>query len=104
LSKRELSARRSTRLAIQIPVILTSLDPAYCFHKECKTAIVKLVSNGATKKGRVVLAIPFLRIFHGFWEWSSTAQGTFGKWNIRQQTGAPESRKRVSRRPMPVSC
>jgi hypothetical protein len=71
-------ARRSTRLGLQIPVVLTSLDPACDFHEECKTAFVnvhgcaivvrerlpdktpvvlKLVSNGALKKGRVALAI-----------------------------------------------
>jgi hypothetical protein len=87
LSKRELAARRSTRLALQIPVLLTSLDPAYFFRKECKTAIVnahgcgiivpqllnnqtpvtvELVTNGATKRGRVVLAIPLLENFSWF--------------------------------------
>ena len=76
-------ARRPTRLALQIPVIRTSLDPAYCFRKECKTAIVnahgcgiivpqllnhqtpvtvELASNGATKRGRL-LAIPLLESF-----------------------------------------
>jgi hypothetical protein len=77
-------ARRSTRLALQIPVILTSLDPAWAFRKECKTAVVnahgcgiivpqllnnqtpvtvELASNGANKNGRVVLAIPLLENF-----------------------------------------
>ena len=77
-------ARRSTRLALQIPVIVTSLDPAGDFRKECKTAVVnahgcgivvpqllnnqtpvtvELVSNGANKNGRVVLAIPLLENF-----------------------------------------
>ena len=74
-------ARRSTRLSLQIPVVVTSLDPACDFHKECKTVFVsahgcavvvrerlkddtpvtmKLVSNGASKTGRVVLAVPLL--------------------------------------------
>jgi hypothetical protein len=87
LSKREHATRRSTRLALQIPVILTSLDPAYFFRKECKTAIVnahgcgiivpqllnnqtpvtvELVSNGANKNGRVVFAIPLLENFSWF--------------------------------------
>jgi hypothetical protein len=75
------NVRRSTRLALQIPVVVTSLDPACHFHKECKTAVVnahgcgviaterlkdgtpvmmKLIANGASKKGRVVLAIRLL--------------------------------------------
>ena len=79
--RRKNDARRSTRLALQIPVILTSLDPTYSFRKECKTAFVnahgcaiivrerlpdetpvmlRLVSNGALKKGRVVLAVALL--------------------------------------------
>jgi hypothetical protein len=74
-------ARRSTRLSLQIPVVVTSLDSARDFYVECKTAFVnahgcaivvgerlpdetpvmlKLVSNGALKKGRVVLAVALL--------------------------------------------
>lgn len=77
-------ARRSTRLSLQIPVIVTSRDPAWDFRKECKTVVVnahgcgvivpqllknqtpvmvELVSNGAGKKGCVVLAIPLLENF-----------------------------------------
>jgi hypothetical protein len=73
--------RRSTRLSLQIPVVVTSLDPACDFYKECKTVFVnahgcaiivperlpdetpvmlKLVSNGALKKGCVVLAVGLL--------------------------------------------
>jgi hypothetical protein len=84
LDNRKTPGRRSTRLALQIPVILTSLDPAYSFRKECKTAIVnaqgcgivvpqlldnqtpvtvELVSNGASRRGHVVLAIPLLENF-----------------------------------------
>ena len=87
MSKRELGARRSTRLALQIPVILTSLDPACDFHKECKTVFVnahgcgiivpqllnnktpvtvELVSSGAKKNGLVVLAISLLENFSWF--------------------------------------
>jgi hypothetical protein len=71
-------ARRSTRLSLQIPVVVISLDPACDFHEECNTVVInaqgcgvivrerlkdetpvmmKLVSNGALKKGRIVLAI-----------------------------------------------
>jgi len=81
LEKRKNDARRSTRLPLQIPVVLTSLDPACGFRKECKTVVVNvhgcgvivperldnetpvmvnLVSNGASKNGRVVLGIPLL--------------------------------------------
>ena len=81
MERRNNAARRSTRLSLQIPVVVTSLDPACDFHKECKTAFVnahgcaiivrerlpdetpvmlKLVSNGALKKGRVVLAVALL--------------------------------------------
>jgi hypothetical protein len=80
-------ARRSTRLSLQIPVVVTSLDPACDFHKECKTAFVnahgcgiiapqllnyqtpvtvELVSNGANKNGRVVLVIPLSENFSWF--------------------------------------
>jgi hypothetical protein len=79
--ERRKNARRSTRLSLEIPVVITSLDPACGFRKECKTVMVnahgcgvifperlkdetplmvKLVSNGVSKKGRVVLAIPLL--------------------------------------------
>jgi hypothetical protein len=74
-------ARRSIRLSLRIPVLVTSLDSARDFYEECKTAFVnahgcaiivrerlpdetpvmfKLVSNGALKKGRVVLAVALL--------------------------------------------
>src|SRR5260370_25200432 len=72
-------ARRSTRLTRQIAITITSVDPANDFRVECTTVvinahgcgviireqlfkdtlvIVKLVSNGRSKKGRVVLSIP----------------------------------------------
>lgn len=75
------ATRRSTGLPKEIAVVLTSLDPGCAFRKECKTVVVnahgcgviaperlrdetplmvKLVSNGARKKGRVVLSIPLL--------------------------------------------
>jgi hypothetical protein len=38
----------------------------------------------------------FLRIVHGFWEWSLTPQAILGASKSRQQTGAHERRKRVS--------
>jgi hypothetical protein len=50
-----------------------------------------------TRTAGLCLPSRFLRIFHGFWEWSLTAQGTFGTSTIRQETGAPEGHKRVSR-------
>src|SRR5260370_28038058 len=77
--ERQNDGRRSTRLARQISITITSLDPAYDFRVECTTVvinahgcgviireqlfkdtmvIVKLVSNGRRKKGRVVLSIP----------------------------------------------
>jgi shikimate kinase len=72
-------ARRSTRLSLQIPVVITSLDPASNFREECKTVVVnvhgcgvivheqlesevpimvELLSSGARKKASVVAAIP----------------------------------------------
>ena len=81
MERRDNSTRRSTRLSLEIPIVLTSLDPAYGFCKECKTVVVnahgccvivperlksetpvmvKLISNGAGKNGRVVLGIPLL--------------------------------------------
>ncbi len=71
--------RRSTRLSRQIVITIAGFDPACNFRAECKTVvvnaqgcgvilpeklekdtlvIVKLVSNGRSKKGRVVLGIP----------------------------------------------
>jgi hypothetical protein len=79
--RRKNDARRSTRLSLQIAVVVSSLDPACDFRKQCQTEIVnahgcavvvperlkdetpvmmKLVSSGASKKGRVVLAVPLL--------------------------------------------
>jgi len=73
--------RRSTRLSLQIPVVITCLDPSLNFREECNTVVVnahgcgvivherlknetpvtvKLVSNGRSKKGRIVLAIPVI--------------------------------------------
>jgi len=73
--------RRSTRLSLTIPVVVTCLDPSLDFRDECKTVvvnahgcgvivhvrlknetpvIVKLISNGRSKKGRIVLAIPVI--------------------------------------------
>jgi hypothetical protein len=81
LQKGKHGARRSTRLSLEIPVVIASLDPACDFHQACKTVIVslhgcgvivperpknetpvmvKLASNGASKKGRIVLAVPLL--------------------------------------------
>ena len=72
-------ARRSTRLSRQIAITITSLDPADDFRVECTTVvmnahgygviireqlfkdtlvIVKLVSNGRSKRGRVVFRAP----------------------------------------------
>ena len=70
--------RRSTRLSLQIPVVITCLDLSLDFREECNTVVVnahgcgvivherlknetpvtvKLVSNGRSKNGRIVLAI-----------------------------------------------
>lgn len=72
-------ARRSTRLSLQIPVAVTSLDPVRNFREECKTAVVnvhgcgvivhqrlegetpimvELLSSGAKKRASVVAAVP----------------------------------------------
>ena len=75
-------ARRSTRLSLQIPVVVTSLDPTRNFREECKTVVVnvhgcglivherlesetpimvELVSSGASKKACVVAAVPTVK-------------------------------------------
>ena len=75
-------ARRSTRLSLEIPVVVTSLDPAHSFREECKTAVVnvhgcgvivherlesetpimvELLSSGARKKASVVAAVPSVK-------------------------------------------
>ena len=72
-------ARRSTRLSLQFAIVITSLDPACDFLAEHKTVVVnahgggvivrkelkkntmvmvELVSNGRSKRGRVVLVVP----------------------------------------------
>lgn len=69
--------RRSTRLSLQIPVVITCLDPSLNFREQCRTVVVnahgcgvivpeslkietpvtvELVSNGRCKEGRIVLA------------------------------------------------
>jgi hypothetical protein len=76
------NARRSTRLSLEIPVVVTSLDPAHRFREECKTAVVnvhgcgiivherlesetpvmvELLSSGAKKKASVVAAVPTVK-------------------------------------------
>jgi hypothetical protein len=75
------SARRSTRLSLQIPVVITSLDPVRIFAGKHDTLVVnahgcgvivreqlekgtqmtvELVSNGRIKKARVVLVRPLM--------------------------------------------
>jgi hypothetical protein len=75
-------SRRSTRLSLEIPVVVTSLDPASNFREECKTVVVnvhgcgvivherleseapimvELLSSGARKKARVVAAVPTVK-------------------------------------------
>jgi hypothetical protein len=75
------SARRSTRLSLQIPVVITSLDPARTFAGKHETLVVnahgcgvivreqldkgtpmtvELVSNGRIKNARVVLVRPLM--------------------------------------------
>jgi hypothetical protein len=76
----EHAARRSTRFSLQIPVVVTSLDPTCDFREECKTVVVnahgcgvivhgrlkqgtavmlELVSSGDAKEACVVMAISF---------------------------------------------
>jgi hypothetical protein len=78
LGTRNQDSRRSTRLPLHIPVIVTALASESDLHTECTTVFVnahgcavivpepiksgtpvllKLVSNGSSKEGRVVLAI-----------------------------------------------
>lgn len=73
--------RRSTRLSLRIPVVVTHLDPTCQFREECETVVinahgcgvivhkklenethvlVELVSTGASKKAHVVAAVPTL--------------------------------------------
>lgn len=75
-------ARRSTRLSLEIPVVVTSLDPAHTFREECNTVVVnvhgcgvivhehlesetpimvELPSSGAKKKASVVAAVPSVK-------------------------------------------
>lgn len=70
--------RRSTRLSRQIPIVISSLDPAQNFSGKYETVVVnahgcgvilperlknetpvtvELISNGRSKKARIVLAI-----------------------------------------------
>ena len=81
MERRKNASRRSTRLPLEIPILVTSLDPACDFHKKCTTTLVNahgcgiivqerladetpvmltLDSTGTSKKGRVVLAVPLL--------------------------------------------
>lgn len=112
MERRNNAATRSTRLSLQIPVIVTSLDPARDFHKECKTAFVnahscaivvqerlanetplmlKLVSNGASKKTHVVLAVPLLESVAWLLGAEFESPGNFWESEIRQQPGASEA-------------
>src|SRR5882672_598239 len=79
LGKDKNDTRRSTRLSRQIAITITRLDPVSDFRVECNTVLVnahgcavivrdqlekdtfvtvKLVSDGRSKKCRVVLGIP----------------------------------------------
>jgi hypothetical protein len=76
--ERKKDVRRSTRLSRQIPIVITSLDPAHSFSGKYETTVVnahgcgvilperlvketpvvvELISNGRSKKGRIVLTI-----------------------------------------------
>jgi hypothetical protein len=78
LESRKNDVRRSTRLSRQIPIVITSLDPAHIFSGKYETTVVnahgcgvilperleketpvvvELISNGRSKKGRIVLTI-----------------------------------------------
>src|ERR1700720_135865 len=108
LEKDKNDARRSTRLSRQIAITVTSLDPAYDFRVECTTVvinahgcgviireqlckdtlvIVKLVSNGRGKKGRVVLSIPFNENTSWLTGLEFDSPSNLGRSKIRQQTG-----------------
>ena len=73
--------RRSTRLSLRIPVMVTHLDPTSDFREQCETVVinahgcgvivhkklehetsvlVELVLTGASKKAHVVAAVPTL--------------------------------------------
>jgi hypothetical protein len=105
LERSESDARRSTRLSLQISVVVTSLDPASNFREECNTAVVnvhgcgvivherlesdapimlELVSSGARKKASVVAAIP-------------TVQG--GSWLLGVAFDRPENFWQVDKPP-----
>ncbi len=57
------SKRRSTRLSLQFPVVIRSLDPALSFREECKTVVVNahscgvLVPQGLENGTRVVVEL-----------------------------------------------
>ncbi|MCU1299977.1 MAG: hypothetical protein JWQ87_261, partial [Candidatus Sulfotelmatobacter sp.] len=78
LENRKNNVRRSTRLSLRIPIVITSLDPAHIFSGRYDTAVVnahgcgillpelletgkpvsvQLISSGRSKNGRIVLAI-----------------------------------------------
>ena len=78
LERHKNDTRRSTRLSRQIPILITSLDPAQNFSGKYETVVVnahgcgvilperlknntsvavELISNGRNKKVRIVLAI-----------------------------------------------
>jgi len=99
-------ARRSTRLSLQIPVVVSSLDPASNFREECNTAVVnvhgcgvivherlesetpimvELGSSGARKTASVVAAIP-------------TVQG--GSWLLGIAFDSPENLWQVEKPPV----
>ena len=105
MERLENDARRSTRLSLQIPVVVTSLDPTRAFREECKTVVVEaqgcgvivhkrldgetpvmveLVSSGASKKACVVAAIP-------------TAQGA--SWLLGVAFDSPENFWQVDKPP-----
>lgn len=73
--------RRSTRLSLQVPVVITSLDPTRDFREECKTVVINahgcgviahkrlenerpvlvaLVSTGASKRAHIVAVVATL--------------------------------------------
>ena len=53
MERRKNDARRSTRLALQVPVVVTGLDPACDFHKECKTVFVNAHGCGFIARERL---------------------------------------------------
>ena len=49
--------RRSTRLSLQIPVVITSLDPSRNFREECNTVVVNVHGCGVILHERLTMKL-----------------------------------------------